>query len=149
LFNLNFNQSFNQTYIFPNRPQLKVLFIKQLFSNHNHNSYHNTKHTLKWFQNTVEHSLCQLKGMEGFCLAQFVEFYVRIYFSLMVTLTSFLFLEPRYETGILGIYLKILIKIWFGAKLEKIDFIRRSFLKKSQHVDNWVFIELDLSQSCH
>jgi len=39
----------NQTYIFPNQPQLKVffikeLFIKELFSNHNHNSYRNTKH---------------------------------------------------------------------------------------------------------
>jgi len=34
----------NQTYIFPNQPQLKVFFIKQLFSNHNHNSYRNTKH---------------------------------------------------------------------------------------------------------
>jgi hypothetical protein len=45
LFNLNFNHSFNQTYIFPNQPQLKVLFIKQFFSNHNHNSYRNTKHT--------------------------------------------------------------------------------------------------------
>jgi hypothetical protein len=32
----------NQTYIFPNQPQLKVFFIKQLFSNHN--SYRNTKH---------------------------------------------------------------------------------------------------------
>jgi hypothetical protein len=31
LANLNFNPSFNQTYIFPNQPQLKVLFIKQLF----------------------------------------------------------------------------------------------------------------------
>jgi hypothetical protein len=46
LFNLNFNYSFNQTPIFLNKPQLKVLFIKQLFSNHNHNSYRNTKHTL-------------------------------------------------------------------------------------------------------
>jgi hypothetical protein len=45
LFNLNFNYSFNHTYIFPNQHQLKVLFIKQLFSNHNHNSYRNTKHT--------------------------------------------------------------------------------------------------------
>jgi hypothetical protein len=36
LFNLNFNHSFNQTYIFPNQPQLKTLFIKILFSNHNH-----------------------------------------------------------------------------------------------------------------
>jgi hypothetical protein len=47
LFNLNFNHSFNQTAIFSNQPQLKVFFIKQLFSNHNHNSYRNTKHTLK------------------------------------------------------------------------------------------------------
>jgi hypothetical protein len=31
LFNLNFNHSFNQTYIFPNQPQLKVLFIKIIF----------------------------------------------------------------------------------------------------------------------
>jgi hypothetical protein len=45
LFNLNFNHSFNQTPIFSNQPELKVLFIKQFFSNHNHNSYHNTKHT--------------------------------------------------------------------------------------------------------
>jgi hypothetical protein len=47
LFNLNFNHSFNQTSIFSNQPQLKVLFIKQLFSNHNHNSNRNTKHTLR------------------------------------------------------------------------------------------------------
>jgi len=44
LFNINFNHSFNQTSIFSNQPQLKVPFIKQLFSNHNHNSYRNTKH---------------------------------------------------------------------------------------------------------
>jgi hypothetical protein len=31
LFNLNFNHGFNQTYIFPNQPQLKVLFIKITF----------------------------------------------------------------------------------------------------------------------
>jgi hypothetical protein len=31
LFNLNFNHSFNQTYIFPTQPQLKVLFIKTTF----------------------------------------------------------------------------------------------------------------------
>jgi hypothetical protein len=46
LLNLNFNHSFNQTPIFSNQPQLKVLFIKQFFSNHNHNRYRNTKHTL-------------------------------------------------------------------------------------------------------
>ena len=40
MFNLNFNHSFNQTPIFSNQPQLKILFIKQLFSNHN--SYRNT-----------------------------------------------------------------------------------------------------------
>jgi len=49
LFNLNFNHSFNQTPIFSNQPQLKVLFIKQLFSNHNHNSNRNTKHTYLLF----------------------------------------------------------------------------------------------------
>ena len=31
LLNLNFNHSFNQTYIFPNQPQLKVFFIKTIF----------------------------------------------------------------------------------------------------------------------
>ena len=44
--NLNFNHNFNQTPIFSNQPQLKILFIKQLFSNHNHNSYRNTKNSL-------------------------------------------------------------------------------------------------------
>ena len=89
----------------------------------------------------MKHSLGQLKGMEGFCLAQFVEFYVGIYFSLMVKLTSFLFLEPRYETGILGIYLKILIKI-IVLKFDSEQSLKRSilseevFLKKSQLVDN-------------
>jgi hypothetical protein len=34
LFNLNFNHSFKKIYIFPTQPQLKVLFIEQLFSNH-------------------------------------------------------------------------------------------------------------------
>ena len=42
MFNLNFNHNFNQTYI-NIKPQPKVLFIKQLFSNNK--SYHNTKHT--------------------------------------------------------------------------------------------------------
>ena len=46
-FNFNFNHSFNQTPIFSNQTQLKTLFIKQFFLNHNHNSYYNTKHTLK------------------------------------------------------------------------------------------------------
>ena len=45
-YNPNFKSILNQTYIFPTQPQLKVLFIKQLFSNHNHNIYRNTKHTL-------------------------------------------------------------------------------------------------------
>jgi hypothetical protein len=26
----DFNHNFNQTYIFPNQPQLKILFIKQI-----------------------------------------------------------------------------------------------------------------------
>jgi hypothetical protein len=46
LFNFNFNHSFNQTYIFPNQPQLKIFFIKQFFLNHHHNRYRSTKHTL-------------------------------------------------------------------------------------------------------
>jgi hypothetical protein len=44
LFNLNFNHNFNKTYInIKPTSTKKVLFIKQLFSNRNHKSYHNTK----------------------------------------------------------------------------------------------------------
>jgi hypothetical protein len=42
--NLNFNHNFNQSLNFTNILQLKLLFIKQVFSNHIHNSYFNTKH---------------------------------------------------------------------------------------------------------
>jgi hypothetical protein len=53
LFNLNFNHNFNQTSIFSNQSQLKVIFIKQLFSNHNRSSYRNTKCTLDPFLNVT------------------------------------------------------------------------------------------------
>jgi len=52
LFNLNLNNTFNQTFIFSIQPQLKVLFIKYFFSNYNHNNYRNTKHTR--IPNTLE-----------------------------------------------------------------------------------------------
>jgi hypothetical protein len=61
LFNLNFNHSFNQTLIFSNQPQLKVLFIKQLFSNLNHN----TKHTLIIKQNIEFYQIKKIQQNTG------------------------------------------------------------------------------------
>jgi hypothetical protein len=42
-----FQPCFNQTYILSNQSQLKMLFIKHFFLNHNYKNYHNIKHTLK------------------------------------------------------------------------------------------------------